>query len=245
MPLIFKTKAQTLKSLTSVLKTANIAPIYIITSNDWSTKKSNCIKNIIKFFGNKKLIVRSSSKTEDCLKKSNAGAYKTILNVEVKNIQKSIDDVFNSYDKNSELDEVLIQPMLENVIRSGVAFSHDQNSNSPYRIINWSEGSDTTKVTSGMGGNIWQQAASSPIEPDNKFKSIINLIEELLIHFNNMPIDCEFAITKKNQEEKIWLLQVRPLIIDNTRKIEKESQQKIRLKIYQKEFVQVYALTPF
>ena len=67
MPLIFKTKAQTLESLTSVLKTAKIAPIYIITFKDWSIKKSNFIKNIKKFFGSKKLIVRSSSKNEDCL----------------------------------------------------------------------------------------------------------------------------------------------------------------------------------
>ena len=29
--------------------------------------------------------------------------------------------------------------MLENVIRSGVAFSHDPNTCSPYRVINWNE----------------------------------------------------------------------------------------------------------
>ena len=55
--------------------------------------------------------------------------------------------------------------MLRNVIRSGVVFSHDPNNGAPYRIINWSEGDDTTLVTSGLGGRIWQQAANSQLSP--------------------------------------------------------------------------------
>ena len=49
--------------------------------------------------------------------------------------------------------------MLEDVNFSGVAFSHDPNTCSPYRIINWSMGSDTSSVTGGKQGEIWQQAA--------------------------------------------------------------------------------------
>ena len=231
MSLIFKSKAQTLKSLTKIIKSAEIASIHIVKLNDWKLNKEKCIKNILKELGNNKLIVRSSSSSEDNLDNSNAGVYKTVLNVEISNIQNAIDEVFNSYEKELNSDEVLIQPMLTNVIRSGVAFSHDQNSNSPYRIINWTEGSDTTKVTQGLGGRIWQQAASSPLQPDKKFKPIIDLLEELLFHFNNVPIDFEFAITKDKSDEKIWLLQVRPLKIDNIKKIEPNSQQKKRLQI--------------
>ena len=61
-------------------------------------------------------------------------------------------------------DQVLIQPMLRNVIRSGVAFSHDPNTCSPYRIVSWSDGNDTTKVTGGVSGRTWQQAAKLPLE---------------------------------------------------------------------------------
>ena len=39
--------------------------------------------------------------------------------------------------------------MLQNVIRSGVAFSHDPNTSAAYRVVNWSEGDDATFVTGG------------------------------------------------------------------------------------------------
>ena len=52
----------------------------------------------------------------------------------------SIDQVFLSYEEPAGDDEVLIQPMLENVIRSGVAFHMILTLISPYRIINWSDG---------------------------------------------------------------------------------------------------------
>ena len=90
-------------------------------------------------------------------------------------------------------------------------FSHDPNSGSPYRIINWEEGSDTTKVT-WKGGNIWIQSAKSPLKTDKKFSTIIKLLDELLNIFNKEPIDVEFAITK-DKKEVLWLLQVRPLIV--------------------------------
>ena len=51
--------------------------------------------------------------------------------------------------------------MLENVLSSGVAFSHDPNTCSPYRVVNWSEGSDTTAVTGGVGGSSSSSSSSS------------------------------------------------------------------------------------
>ena len=36
--------------------------------------------------------------------------------------------------------------MLQNVILSGVAFSHDPNTLSPYRLINWLDGNDTNEL---------------------------------------------------------------------------------------------------
>ena len=36
---------------------------------------------------------------------------------------------------------------------------------SPYRVVNWTEGEDAAVVTGGLGGYVWQHAASSPIAP--------------------------------------------------------------------------------
>ena len=103
--------------------------------------------------------------------------------------------------------------MLENVIMSGVVFSHDPNTGSPYRVITWTEGDDTTEVTGGRGGKTWQHAALSPIKAPIVLRPIVNMIEEILKIFKNQPVDCEFAITKEDKAEKLWLLQARPLIV--------------------------------
>ena len=58
---------------------------------------------------------------------------------QIEDIENAIDKVFDSYNSSEDKDEVLIQPMLDQVCRSGVLFSHDPNTSSPYRIINWSE----------------------------------------------------------------------------------------------------------
>ena len=79
--------------------------------------------------------------------------------------------------------------MLRNVVRSGVAFSHDPSTCSPFRIINWSDGTDTTSVTAGKSGNTWQCAAHSPVEVRNDFANVVTLIEELVALFNDNPID--------------------------------------------------------
>jgi len=71
---------------------------------------------------------------------------------------------------------VLIQTTLTQVVRSGVAFSHDPNTCAPYRVVNWSEGGDTAAVAGGMGGRVWQQAAHSAVPPAPTFKTLVVLI---------------------------------------------------------------------
>ena len=120
----------------------------------------------------------------------------SITDVTMADLGTSIDQVFLSYEEPAGDDEVLIQPMLENVIRSGVAFSHDPNTCSPYRIINWSDSEDTTVVTGGTGGRTWIQAAEYSLDATSPFNPIISLLDELINKFGAVPIDCEFAITK-------------------------------------------------
>ena len=85
--------------------------------------------------------------------------------------------------------------------------------------INWSEGNDTSQITGGKDGRIWQQAANPPSLQENSpnfIKRLISLCEELLVLFEEQPIDVEFAFTNSSdnpKEEKLWLLQVRPLIL--------------------------------
>ena len=74
---------------------------------------------------------------------------------------------------------------------SGVVFSHDPNTCSPYRVINWSDGPDTNLVTSGESGKIWFHAANSPYKAPAKLRIVVKLVEELLTLFDNLPIDVD------------------------------------------------------
>ena len=203
MHLNFSTKAQTLALLKDNLSTASIAPMYILSQSEWQSNRTKCLAGIKAKIGNGPWIIRSSCKTEDTSTASNAGKFLSITDVAMADLGNSIDQVFLSYEEPAGDDEVLIQPMLENVIRSGVAFSHDPNTCSPYRIINWSDSEDTTVVTGGAGGRTWIQAAEYSLDATSPFNPIISLLDELTNKFGAVPIDCEFAITKSKSGQLV------------------------------------------
>ena len=213
MALHFSTKAGTLVSLQERLTSARIAPLLSFTVREWHRAKQACFRDIRGRLGSGPWIVRSSCLREDGTQASNAGAFLSILGVAEAELESAIERVIASYGDAPLEDEVLIQPMLENVVRSGVAFSHDPNTCAPYRVLNWSEGSDTESVTGGMGGRLWQQAARSAVPPPTNLMPIIALLEELLVLFDGAPVDCEFAVTREAEGEVLWLLQARPLIL--------------------------------
>lgn len=226
---MYSTKAQTLILLHGHLSNAAIPRSNCFSVREWRQERSTVLLRIKSDFSDQaSLIVRSSCLREDCARQSNAGAFLSLLNVSCDQLEPSIENVIASYGDAQEGDEVLVQPMLSHVVRSGVAFSHDPNICAPYRIINWTEGGDTTAVTSGAGGRTWQQAANSPLAPPANLNCVIRLLEELLALFGGMPVDCEFAVTRDvHGQEMLWLLQARPLVL--SRPPEDESAQASRL----------------
>ena len=227
----FSTKARTLGSLKECLKNAIIPSSIYFSVDKWKNDPKACLQNINNALGRGPYIVRSSSTREDAHTSSNAGAFLSVLSVNHSDISKAVNDVISSYGEYATDDEVLIQPMLMNVLRSGVAFSHDPQTCSPYRIINWAEGTDTSSITSGCSGRLWQQAASSQYKSPVELQPVIELLHELLDIFNGVPIDCEFAFTQSNRNDILWLLQVRPLVLSE----EPESKQEQTLRL---EFIQ-------
>lgn len=211
MTLAFSTKAGTLALLQGKLKSARVAQLVRFRLSDWHLDRRSCLKQVIESLSAAPYIVRSSCHLEDGTSESNAGVFLTLLDVPASELEDAVEQVFSSYAEASSEDEILIQPMLKSVIRSGVAFSHDPNTCAPYRVINWSEGSDTTSVTGGIGGRTWQGAALSPIMPPSELAGIVMLLDELLALFGAIPLDCEFAVTVEQEVEVLWLLQARPL----------------------------------
>lgn len=234
MPLTFSTKAGTLALLQGKLHAARIAPLVVFSVAEWWLDRSGCISKIQPSIGAGPWIVRSSCQREDGAAVSNAGAFLSLPDITAMGLENAIEQVIAAYGEPGSADEVLIQPMLQNVVRSGVALSHDPSTCTPYRVVNWSDGGDTTAVTGGMGGCTWQQAARSTVPLAPTFAGVVALLDELLVLFGNVPVDCEFAVTRDEDTDVLWLLQARPLIlahIPETPEMQADRLQRIQDKI--------------
>lgn len=209
----FSTKAGTLAALRGRLQSAAVLPLVVFTLADWARERTHCLARVPAELGAGPWILRSSCHREDAATGSNAGAFLSLADVDAAGLEAGIEQVIAAYNPPDPTDEVLIQPMLTGVCRAGVVFSHDPNTCAPYRVVNWSEGADTALVTGGRGGRVWQQAAGSPIKPPSALQPILALVDELLTLFDGRPLDAEFALTIEPDGERLWLLQVRPLVL--------------------------------
>jgi phosphohistidine swiveling domain-containing protein len=225
----FSTKAGTLALLKDEIKGASIAPLVYFSAGEWHRDSGKCLGRVTEALNHGPWIVRSSCRREDGSVTSNAGAFLSLMNVGREALRAAVTDVFASYGDVEDADEVLVQPMLTGVTRSGVAFSHDPNTCTPYRVINWVEGEDTSAITGGNGqGRIWQQAALSPVPPPPAIAPVLTLLEEVLDLFGRVPVDCEFAFTARpDGSEQLWLLQARPLLLNGPPQSDAEQARRI------------------
>jgi glutamine kinase len=178
---------------------------------DYIKNKDKIIRDIKKNF--KIVAIRSSNYFEDNGKKSFAGKFVSVLNVNTNNTQlleKNIKQVINSYTNYfHNKNQILIQEMVKNVKISGVITTHDKNDLSPYYVINISKSRFTDTITSGANNNnqTFYIFRSYSKKISNNLKKIILLAKELEGIKKNKFLDIEFAISKN----KIYLLQVRSL----------------------------------
>ena len=138
----FGTKAETLKKLENKLKHSKVLQQIKFTVKDYEDNSDLVISNIQSKFKSQKLVVRSSALNEDTHSSSMAGNYESILNVitlEKSSISNAIDLVIDSYLKGGQnkvlYNQILVQPQLEAVQMSGVAFTKDLETSAPYYTI--------------------------------------------------------------------------------------------------------------
>jgi len=227
---MFNSKGDTLLNLKKKLKKFEVPTSFIFNVKDWQSNNSKIVSQISKKFKNKKIIVRSSSKSEDNFITSAAGKFESILDVgssdKVKVI-RAINRVIKSYKlkKAKALGEqVLIQEMIGNIKMSGVIFTGDNLGNNFYHIINYDDITGLTNtITSGSSNysnkNLYIYKRKEKYIRSARLKKIANAIKELEIQFNSFSLDIEFGLTKKN---KLYLFQVRPVITKNNFFLKKE-----------------------
>ena len=210
---LLSNKGQTLYNLKDKKpKRSRIEDLVKFKTDAWLHDKNWIMDVINTELGFGTIIVRSSSASEDGFDESNAGQFCSVLNVsanDTKAMAKAISKVIDSMDDNPD-NEVLIQKQTEDIIMSGVVFTRKIETDAPYYIINYDDSGSTDSITSGK--------ADKKIEiiRDIKWGSgisgtwwqLIQAIREIESLIPDVPLDIEFAITKKFE---IVIFQVRPL----------------------------------
>ena len=151
----FGTKAETLERLSGRLTNAVVDELIKFTVMEWRENSKKILDHISSKFFSKSVIVRSSARVEDCYEQSNAGHFTSIGNIDVEPLPlaKAIEDIINKYDDRPD-NQIFVQEYIAPAEISGVVFTRDINSLSPYIVINYDDTSGSTDtITSGRGKN--------------------------------------------------------------------------------------------
>lgn len=219
IPLEFTTKAATLQQLSARgLHHAVIDPVFAFSLWVWDSEHEAILGAITNRFPNQTVIVRSSAVGEDGVVSSMAGYFHSEADVPSSSrdrLHHAIDRVVNSYAKDrrlpNPLDQVLVQPQVQDVAVAGVVFTRDGASDSPYYVINYDDRTGTTDgVTAGTSSRVlrlarWRSATTLPIP----WRRILLAVQELEQICGERPLDIEFAV---DRDGVVHVFQVRPLI---------------------------------
>lgn len=209
------TKARTLAFLSNRLTKGSVLPLMTISRGDYLRAPRQAAQNVRGFFSREnRLIVRSSSRQEDSAETSGAGKFESVMDVDPcapAALEAAIERVFASYQNRDEREEVLIQPMLADVVRSGVAFTCDLYTRAPYITVNYSDGQDTDAVTSGRTNRLKTLVVyknRTEYVEDPMSRRLLEALAELERLLASGALDVEFAFTRSGE---LYILQARPV----------------------------------
>lgn len=212
--------------MSSSLKEAKILPMHTINAGEWKSDCQNvlCTLKAKRWVQKSPLIIRSSALTEDKPNDSQAGRYVSIPHVSGDmDISAAITRVIDSYeDVSNDYNQVLVQPYLNSVCLSGVAFSRDPESGAPYYLIDYSEDNKRTDiVTSGHSNDFRKFVISHHADvsnyPNQYVRAVVPLLKEVGDKLDLSGIDIEFAF---DRNRILYLFQARPLVCKKRKKHE-------------------------
>lgn len=215
----FGTKAENLIRLRSLIKEGKICESFVFTVEHWKKENKKIVQQIMEMFDKRHIIVRSSTLAEDTESSSMAGAFLSIPNVSTRSASAISDAVscvigsyFHSEMQNIAQCQILIQPMITNVIACGVIFTRDLEKLGPYYVINYDESERTDSITAGyieQSKTLYINRNADLREVDQKIQNVIRAVKEIERLTDSNKLDIEFAITNDGE---IYILQVRPLV---------------------------------
>ncbi len=209
----FGSKAETLFRIREKAKSFVVLPIEIVAYSEWHDAKSSYVDRLLRRCEfSFPMIVRSSASREDALKASCAGEFLSVLSVaDSESLTRAITDVFCSYGEPSEDDQVLVQPMADDIVLSGVAMTRDSRTGCPYIVLNYSDGSNTTTVTAGsdaVKSCIFLPQRADLLPP--KLRNVAAALEEVRAIVHDVAVDVEFGVCRAGH---VVIFQVRPIVL--------------------------------
>lgn len=211
----FGTKAETLERLAPMLKRVQLCEQIITTVSEWRRSKDDVIERIVTRFPNRPLAIRSSSTQEDGVHTSNAGRFESVTSVasQADAIGDAIERVIDSYGQTGNDEQVLVQPMVEDLSLAGVVLTRDLETGSPYYVIDYDDFSGRTDtITSGAVSKmvlVHRSNLSALHSP--RIRAIVDAVREIEQITGSERLDIEFCLTP---DFEVIVLQVRALAAD-------------------------------
>lgn len=221
--LLLGTKADTLERLDGLLEEAYVLDQVSFDIDTWETSPETMREEIRSLCPGRSVVVRSSAVAEDGWRDSQAGAYHTELDVDPLD-DDALTDAVNRVARSlrsgldpSDRDQVLVQPQVEDVAMSGVAFTRELDSGGPYTVINYDASSGRTDtVTAGQGSHQRTAYFHQELDGYGRFDengsvaAVRRAVDELRALLDDPPLDIEFAVDDAGE---VIILQVRPLTV--------------------------------
>ncbi|MGE5477366.1 MAG: PEP/pyruvate-binding domain-containing protein [Bacteroidales bacterium] len=217
---VLGTKADTLFRLRERLKRWHVAPQVTVTVGELTRDGEAAAKRAAAFFTGQSVAVRSSALCEDGFQASNAGCFTSLLNIpsDPAHLAAALREVADSYPSRHDGDQILVQPMVRDVVASGVALTRSLGTGAPYFTISFSHGPETDGVTSGKGNarrlTIYRDSEHIPADAPAFVGPLVQGLRELEYVVDYDALDVEFAV---DSDGRLHLLQARPLVLHHDR----------------------------
>lgn len=214
------TKAETLKTLYGNIVHASVLPQFMFTVSEWQNQRDMILYGYEELEWNHNVIVRSSALNEDTKESSCAGKFESVLNVSGREaFLYAVDQVIGSYEDENPNNQILVQPMLEDVYICGVAFTLEPSTMGNYYVINYDRSGATDAITAGRSTEGKQELyyhfkKAAAGKAPHELRKVILFLQELEEFFSQDNLDVEFAIAGTG---KIFCLQVRTLCVKGQR----------------------------
>lgn len=245
---VLGTKAASLARLEGLLQKSCIEEQACFTVEEWCRSPEAITKRIRTLFSKKRLIIRSSALSEDGFSSSNAGVCESVLNVDMEVLERSIETVIASYPVKNQKNEVLVQPMVEEIAASGVVLTRTLNAGAPYYVINYDDSTCSTEsITSGACCEqktliIYRNENFNEEDLPVVIRPLIASVQEIeqLLHYD--ALDIEFGIST---DGIVHIFQVRPIAVNHETWGRYDEEVCINIQQTRQQFILIQRPSPF